>query len=265
MPARPVLPVIAGLVLVLLAVAPPATADTTVHADLVQQNDSGVAGTVTLTARDNGDLHVEVTATGLMPGPHAQHIHGSADGAAFECATESQDADGNGWLTNEEASGEYGTVFLSLTTTGDTGAESGLTLDRMPVADERGSMTYERTIPAAAIPEGLEKGLQHMHVVQHGIDVNGNGEYDLDALGESTFAKGLGIPGVPEEATAPAACGMVMGAAAGQMPHGGVETGGGTAIPGDALRLAAFGVAMLSLAVGLEVRRRRNRGSARAG
>ena len=140
----------------------------------------------------------------------------------------------------------------------------------MPVADERGSMTYERTIPAAAIPEGLEDGLQHMHVVQHGIDANGNGEYDLDALGESTFAKGLGIPGVPEEATAPAACGMVMGAAAGQMPHGGVETGGvetggGTAIPGDALGLAAFGVAMLSLAVGLEVRRRRNRGSAHAG
>jgi hypothetical protein len=33
--------------------------------------------------------------------------------------------------------------------------------------------------------------------VQHGLDVNGNDKYDLEGLGESTFAKSLGVSGVP--------------------------------------------------------------------
>ena len=36
-----------------------------------------------------------------------------------------------------------------------------------------------------------------LHVVQHGIDVNGNGKYDVEGAGISTFAKNLGVPGVP--------------------------------------------------------------------
>ena len=76
------------------------------------------------------------------------------------------------------------------------------------------------------VPPGLRQHLSALHVVQHGIDVNHNGKYDVDALGVSTFAEKLGLHGVPEEATDPASCGMVMGAAAAAPAHHGVETGG---------------------------------------
>ena len=59
-----------------------AAADTTLKAKLVEQNGSGVSGTVSLTALDNGGLKVVIHSQGLVPGqPHAQHIHGSAHGA----------------------------------------------------------------------------------------------------------------------------------------------------------------------------------------
>jgi hypothetical protein len=58
-----------------------AAADTTVNAKLVEQNGSGVGGTVSLTALGGGGLKVVIRSQGLVPGqPHAQHIHGSAHG-----------------------------------------------------------------------------------------------------------------------------------------------------------------------------------------
>ena len=48
------------------------------------------------------------------------------------CPSMEADLDGDGLLTNEEASGEYGDVFMALTTEGDASAESGLAIDRMP-------------------------------------------------------------------------------------------------------------------------------------
>ncbi len=241
-----------GLVAVVLGVlvvsAPgPAQADTTVHAGLHAQNGSGVGGSVTLTATDAGDLVVDITAHGMVPGPHAQHIHGSQEGGHFMCASMADDTDGDGVLTNEEGSGEYGTIFMALTTRGDTSASSGLALERMPVADATGHLSYHRTIPADDLPDGLLDHLARVHVVQHGIDVNDNGKYDTAALGESTFAKSLGLPGVPEEATDPAACGVVMGAGMGATPHGGVETGGGA----DAAPVAPYALGAGLLAASL--------------
>jgi Cu/Zn superoxide dismutase len=239
--------------LLLWAGAAPAVAQTTVHADLVEQNHTGVHGSVTLTATGAGDLHVKIRANGLLPGPHAQHIHGASGAGHFECATDRDDADGDGWLSNEEASGEYGDVFVALTTKGDTGPESGLDLARMPVADADGRLTYDRTIPADQLPEGLLAHLDGVHVVQHGVDANSNGAYDLKGLGESTFAAGLGIQNVPEEATDPAACGMLVGVGLRQAPTGGVETGGGDPrLP----RLALLGPALVLLATILVTRRR---------
>ena len=66
----------------LLCLPMSAAADTTVKAKLVEQNGSGVSGTASLTALDNGGLKVVIHSKGLVPGqPHAQHIHGSAHGA----------------------------------------------------------------------------------------------------------------------------------------------------------------------------------------
>ncbi len=245
--------------LVLVAAAP-AAADWTLHADMVEQNHSGVTGTATITVRDGGGIRVRIHTTGMVPGPHAQHLHGSLEGGEFHCATDAADTDGDGWLTNEEATGEYGTAFLALTTRGDTSGKSGLAVDRMPVADAQGRLDYDRTIPAGQVPDGLVDRLAHLHIVQHGIDANDNGEYDLDALGESTFAKSLGSPGVPEEATDPASCGMVMAASAGSMPRGGVETGAGSTGGVESWPLALLGVGLLGAAGAVELARRRGRG-----
>ena len=232
----------------LLCLPMSAAADTAVNAKLVEQNDSGVSGTVSLTALGDGGLKVVIHSQGLVPGqPHAQHIHGSAHGGHFGCPTlEKNDTDGDGVLTNEEATGEYGTVFLALTTSGGTTPQDGLAVDRMPVADSKGQLDYERTLSADVVPDGLLEHLSSVHVVQHGIDANNNDKYDVEALGVSTFADSLGMNNVPEEATDPASCGVVQGAGMTGQPRGGVETGGA---PGPDLNapLAAAGAALLLL------------------
>lgn len=231
-----------------------ATADTTVKAKLMEQNGSGVSGTVSMTALGNGGLKVVVHSQGLVPGqPHPQHIHGSAHGGHFGCPTlKENDADGDGILTNEEATGEYGTVFLALTTRGGATPQDGLDVDRMPVADSNGGLNYERTFSAKMVPGGLLEHLSSLHVVQHGIDVNNNDKYDVEALGVSTFAENLGVADVPEEATNPASCGVVQGAGMAERPSGGMETGGAPA-PGLNASLAAAGAALLLLSAAFAV------------
>ena len=140
----------------LLCMPTTAAADTTVKAKLVEQNHSGASGSATLTALGNGRLKVVIHSQGLVPGqPHAQHIHGSAGGGHFGCPTLKNDQDGDGILTNEEATGEYGTIFLALTTSGGATPQDGLDVDRMPVADAKGRLDYERTFSARMVPDGL--------------------------------------------------------------------------------------------------------------
>ncbi len=241
----------AALAIVYLPVS--AAADTTVKAKLVEQNGSGVRGTASLTAMANGGLKVVIRSEGLVPRqPHAQHIHGSPGGEHFMCPTIKNDADGDGVLTNEEAAGEYGTIFFALTTRGGARPEDGLAVDRMPVADAQGRLSYERSFSAEMVPHDLLEHLSSLHVVQHGIDVNNNGKYDLAALGVSTFAKNLGADGVPEEATNPASCGVVEGAGAAEPVREGVETGGAPAAPINT-PLAGAGIALLLLSGGFAV------------
>ena len=239
----------------------PAAADTTVTAQLSEANNSGVSGTARLTATDDGELRVVIHAEGLVPGlPHAQHIHGTTTGGHFLCPTMEADTDGDGLLTNEEATGEYGQVFLALTTRGDASATSGLAIDRMPVADASGRIDYDRTLPADQLPDGLLDQLAHVHVVQHGIDVNGNGQYDLEGAGVSTFAENLGMADVPEEATNPASCGVLTGAMAPTAPRGGVETGGADPQPNAVnVPLVALGGLLLLASVAALYRTRRGR------
>jgi hypothetical protein len=156
--------------------------------------------------------------------------------------------------------GEYGAIFFPLTTKGSATPQDALAADRMPVADAEGRLNYERTFPADMVPEGLVEHLSELHVVQHGIDHNENGKYDLEALGPSTFAENAGKSGVPEEVTNPAACGVVQGAGAGDPARGGVETGGAPAADVDA-PLAAAGAALLLAAAGVLFWRRPAAGS----
>jgi len=208
-------------------------------------------GTATLTKTDDGGLRVKINVSDMVPGqPHAQHIHGDTSGKDFFCPGPERDEDGDGFLTTEEGLPDYGNVFISLTTKGDTSPKSGLAVDRMPVADDDGNLSYERTLSADALPEGTLEHLENLHIVQHGVDANDNDEYDMEGLGESSFAKSLGVEDIPEEATNPATCGMVT-------PSGGVDTGGADQAGLNQAGLVGGGVLLLTAAGTAFVVRRR--------
>lgn len=251
----------AAVALPLLAPGVAAAQDGSFEFQLDEFNNTGASGTATLTPMSGGGLHVQIESTGLTPNaPHAQHIHGGFDGHDFMCPDMSADADGDGFVSTEEGLPAYGGIQISLTTSGDTTPTSGLAVDRMPTADADGTVSYDRMFTAAELPAGTVEQLANLHIVQHGLDANGNGTYDLEALGESTFAKSLGVTGIPSEATHPATCGMVAGAAAAMAPHGGVDTGDGSAAGGPAV--AGWAVAgAAAVAVGGAVLRRRARES----
>ncbi len=233
-----------------LVFAGTAQASDSVTFPLNELNGSGAHAEATLTVMD-GDLHVQINGEGFTPElVHAQHIHGAVNGTEFVCPGPELDTNGDGQVATEEGLPAYGDVFVALTTEGDTSPASGLAVDRMPVADADGTITYDRVIPAEMLPAGTIDNLANLHIVQHGLDVNGNDAYDFESLGESVFAASKGVEGVPEEATNPATCGMVM-------PHGGVETGGAGTQGSEQLPLAAFGgLALVGAAGAFAVRRR---------
>ncbi|MGI5458770.1 hypothetical protein ACQEWB_37470 [Streptomyces sp. CA-249302] len=221
--------------------------------DLQQLNDSGSRGTVLLSARGT-ELTVWIKSEGMVPGqPSAQHLHGSTEGHDFQCPDDSADTNGDGILNNTEATVHYGDINIALTVSGDTdAATSGLAVDRMPVADKEGKISYKRTIP---VSQDVIDHLKDLHVVQHGIDRNDNGKYDFEGAGKSELD-----PKLPQEATAPTNCGEVKGAAVGSVPVGGIETGSGAAAESSVspgVMIGAAGAASV-LAVGaLFVVRRR--------
>ncbi|WP_432148937.1 CHRD domain-containing protein [Streptomyces sp. bgisy029] len=224
----------------------------TYQVDLEPLNDSGATGAALVTL-DGTQLTVKIDARGLVPGqPHAQHIHGSTDGHDFRCPDKSADKDGDGIVTTAEGLPTYGDINISLTTKGDTSKESGLAVDRMPVADKDGKLTYSRTI---TVSQDVADHFKDLHIVQHGIDRNNDGKYDFGA-GKSELD-----PKLPQEATAPANCGMVKGAAVGSMPVGGVETGSATTAGVESPGLLAAGGAAVLAAGGLFAVRRRTRTS----
>jgi hypothetical protein len=170
---------------------------------------TGATGTTRITALPNGRLQVRVEASGLAPGlPHAMHLHDTtgADRSPSSCPGEGADADGDGVVTVLEGAPSYGGIVVSLTTTGDTSPASGLALDRFPVADADGTLSYSRTF-APADPVALAQA-GSVQVVVHGADFDGNGAY---AFGAGPFAsKESSIAaGVPLEATVPVLCGGI--------------------------------------------------------
>ncbi len=223
----------------------------TVRLRLDPMKGTDASGIAALTPTADGGLMVSIKTTGLVPNmPSAQHLHGDFSGKNFVCPADSADTDGNGFISIPEGVPAYGGVKISLTTTGDVSGDSGLALDRFPVADAQGTVEYSRTLTASELPEGTLDNLANLHIVQHGVDANGNDKFDLDGLGESAFAKSLGVDGIPEEGTTSATCGMVM-------PSGGVETGGEAPTAVNGGLLAAGGL----LAVGgaaVAVSRRRS-------
>jgi hypothetical protein len=148
---------------------------------------------------------VRLRASGLSPNMvHVQHIHGVGQNRCPD-ASRRDDRVNDGLIDTVEGLPDYGAIQVSLTTTGDTSAASGLAVDRFPRADEHGRVRYERTFTIGVdFPREVAEHLAEHHIVTHGIDVNHNGAYDFGA-GVSALS-----PALPLEAELPAACGLSM-------------------------------------------------------
>jgi hypothetical protein len=194
-----------GVALVLVGAAymsltPAAFAQDMFQADLEPLNNSGASGTANL-ALEGDQLTTDIASEGLAPGlPHAQHIHG-LEQAMSECPTILNDQNGDNLVNTTEGEPSYGPILTSLTTEGDTSPESALAVDRFPVANEDGTLTYDRTF---GVPANVADRLEEFAIVQHGVDLNGNGVYDEEAAGPSDLD-----PSLPQEATIPANCGVI--------------------------------------------------------
>ena len=184
--------------------ARPAAAPGGVHlkADLDSLNDSGASGHVH--AQFNGrKAEVRINARGLAKNlPHAQHLHFGAE-ARNECPNVFDDANNDLRINVAEGVPDYGPILKSLTTKGDTSPKSGLAVDRFPTTP-KGVEKYERVINFA--PGAVLKAIKNGKgvIVVHGVDHNGNGEYDFDGAGASELD-----PSLPAEATDPALCGVL--------------------------------------------------------
>jgi hypothetical protein len=223
------------------------------QADLTPQNNSTANATATVTV-EGDQMTVGIEGSGFTPGesPHAQHIHGVV-GQEATCPTAAQDTNGDGVVTTSEGQATYGPILVSLTTEGDMSAEdSALAVDRMPVADANGNLSYNRTF---TVPANVGDDIDALHVVQHGVDFDGSGAYDGDRMSDLD-------PELPAEATDPANCGELVA-----MPAGGVQTGGGAMAhdhagadggTGPGMAIAGLGGAAAAVAVGggLVLRRR---------
>jgi hypothetical protein len=164
---------------------------------LQELNGSGASGTATVDVQ-GGEVTVTVETNGVAAGaPHAQHIH---IGGENTCPTADAAGDDE-FVSTPEGQPSYGEIRVSLTTEGDVGAESAVAVDRMPTADDSGTVTYERTfeLPEGVTAEELGNGV----IVQHGIADTSLGSDPAAYDGPDSPLK----QGVPQEATLPALCG----------------------------------------------------------
>ena len=215
-------------------------------------NNSGTTGEAMVDVHGN-QATVTVNVTGAAetfmdgPFPHAQHIHISAQGV---CPPATADTDGDGVVSTPEGHPFYGHIGTSLTTEGDTSADSALAVDRFPGGS---SYTYERTFDLNAdTAQSLKDGTAV--VVVHGVD---------PAKMPAAAAKKMSPldPKLPLAATLPAACGTLGASQMEAMPDGGADTGVETDTnTGATAGIAAAGVGAMALAAsGMFVAHRRAR------
>jgi hypothetical protein len=163
--------------------------------DTVADGGSNVTGAVRLKV-DGTSVHVNIHVRGLTPNlPHAMHIHGIL-GDPNVCPPATADTNGDGLISLEEGAPFYGPIDTSFTTSGDTSPASGLALARFPVADAEGNLNYNRTF---TIPQNVLDSLGSLHVVVHGLALDGNADGPVGGY-DTLF-----------EAVLPVACGAVTG------------------------------------------------------
>lgn len=150
-------------------------ADRFYFADLSPVNGSGVRGAAVFAYdEDTNSLTVLVTATGLEPNrPHAQHIHGFADGRNATDPTAAFDTDGDGFIELPEGGLAWGPVMFGFpTVTTETGEQFLVETFQLPEdSPVAGDLLTLRTynIHGMSVPEGAGAGTSG--------EVNGSGGY----------------------------------------------------------------------------------------
>ena len=121
--------------------------------NFAELNNSGVTGMAELVL-DGVNLTVRISASGLQPGSHAQHIHGFVENNRnSDCPPASADTDGDGLISVGEGVPFYGGVRLALTP--------------FPEADADGNIEFEMTyynVTKEITP------LQNKTIVLHGVE-----------------------------------------------------------------------------------------------
>ncbi|QOR70791.1 hypothetical protein IM660_00215 [Ruania alkalisoli] len=211
------------------------------QATLDELNGSGTSGDAMIEL-DGSEATVTINISGAAatfgdgPFPHAQHIHIGGQGV---CPDASADEDGDGAVSTPEGIPSYGQVSTSLTTEGDTSADSALAIERFPGGE---SYTYERTFEvnddtAAALADGTAV------VVIHGVNP--------ELLSEEAAEKMSPLnEELPLAATLPAACGAVSVSQMDAMPDGGADTGSPVQPADNTGAMIAAGAGAVALAAG---------------
>jgi len=219
------------------------SSSTSYQANLTALNKSNDSGNASVILKTNTNGTFTVSTTSSSPGlAHAQHIH---IGGTNSCPTLSADKDKDGLINTTEGDPSYGPIEVSLTTSGDVTKASGTAVDRMPVANADGTVTYNRTfdLPTGVTAEMIGKGV----IVTHGVSelFGDKAKYDGDKKSD--------IPGtetLPLEATIPATCGKLTA-----MPVGGSGSGGGSTAGLENAGIAVAGAVALVAGAGLATRR----------
>jgi hypothetical protein len=220
-------------------------------------NDTASVATVEGSLIGN-ELTLEISSQELLS--NARHAQGLYIGGEFLCPDPSVTGSGTeGAITALDGEKSYGTLANALTTSGDSSADSKLEFQRFPL----GSTPYKRTI---TVDDATADAViaNNAVIVIMGADLNGNGRYDGE--GRSDL-----VPELPEEATAPTACGILTvgedplpprrGAVSGitqigAVPVGGVQTGGGSTAGPEHLGWLVGGGLLLAGGGALLARRR---------
>lgn len=242
------------------AVASAQSSTQTYRAELVSLNNSGATGLATVKVAGN-KVTVTIQSTGLSANlPHAQHIY---IGGKNVCPTMSAGSkvDGVQVLSTVQGQPSYGSVKVSLTTSGNVDSSSAFTMNDYPKANSKGDVTYSRTftLPSGVTASDVANGV----IVQHGVASIFGSKTNYDGSAKSQLDKSL-----PLEETVPADCGKLVSATVGgrgggaptagtSTPTGAPNTGSGsTAGIQDPALFAIGGAAIAAAGVTLIYRRK---------
>lgn len=160
---------------------------------LTELNGSGVTGTFTIQQRGQGQIRIQINATGLeaSPGINPGHIHGLPGNANATCPTLAQDDDGDGFVELAEGLETYGPVILNL---GDVDPDDDGVVNY--------SMTFNLNNSTAFGTDKSKRDLLPLHlreIVLHGLT--------LDAGEGVAPGEADGTPGY--KTVLPVACGAI--------------------------------------------------------